>query len=403
MTITQHADHHSSGHNSTPDDRAPSIRRILDVDALRGFALFGILLVNIWYFASGYAFHRVADPAFSSALDHGVHTAVALLFEMKFYLLFSFLFGYSFTLQLDAAHRQGAAFAPRILRRMAGLFVLGGLHAVLLFHGDILTTYALLGLLLLAVQRIRPRTALVLAGVLVGLVALMFAALSMAGVTSVDQTAALAAGQQTEAALAAGPASVVAEHLRALPQMVAGTAVLQGPVALAMFLVGLAAGRHRLLADASARRHQLRLIQLVGYPIGLLGAVAVVALGGISTVEGIALTTLTGPALAAAYAASMLTWFHRPSGARVAALLAPAGRMALTNYLAQSLLCVLLFTGVGLGLIGTAPPVVVLGIAVAIFAGQVTLSRWWMRQYRYGLVEWLLRAVTNAERPAWRR
>lgn len=387
---------------TTGSDTARS-GRILDVDALRGFALLGILLVNIWYFASGYAFHRVPDPAFGSALDHGLHTAVELLFEMKFYLLFSFLFGYSFTLQLDAARRHGAAFAPRMLRRTAGLFVLGGLHAVLLFQGDILMTYAVLALILLAVHRIRPRTALITAAVLVSLVALQFTALAVAGVTSVDEAAALAAGAQTEAALAGGPSSVIAEHLRTLPTMFAGTAVLQAPVALAMFLAGLAAGRRRLLADTTAHRRGLRRIQWIGYPVGLLGAIAGVALGGIGTMEGIALATLTGPALAAAYAASMLTWFHRRSGARVAAALAPAGRMALSNYLGQSLLCVLIFTGAGLGLIGSVPPAGILAIAVAIFAAQAVVSAGWLRTHRYGPAEWLLRAVTNVERPAWRR
>ncbi|GAB3842755.1 DUF418 domain-containing protein [Dactylosporangium cerinum] len=99
----------------------------------------------------------------------------------------------------------------------------------------------------------------------------------------------------------------------------------------------------------------------------------------------------------------MLRWYHTTGGARIAATLAPAGRMALTNYLSQSLLCVLLFTGAGLGLIGTVPPLGVLAIAFAIFAAQLPVSAWWMRRHRYGPVEWLLRAVTNAEWPAWRR
>ncbi|WP_233583864.1 DUF418 domain-containing protein [Micromonospora sp. CV4] len=379
------------------------VRRILDVDALRGFALLGILVVNVWYFASGFAFHRVLDPAYDSGLDHGVHTAVALLFEMKFYLLFSFLFGYSFTLQLDSANRHGAAFHPRFLRRLAGLFVLGGIHALLLFQGDILSTYAVLGLVLLAVQRIRPRTALILAGVLIGLVVLFFASLALASVSSVDQAAALTAGQQTTEALAGGPSSVIAEHLRTLPTMVAGTIVLQAPVAFAMFLLGLAAGRHRILADVSSYRRGLRLLQLIGYPIGLAGAMTVVGLGGIATVEGLALTTATGPALAAAYAASMLQLFHTGVGRRVAAALAPGGRMALTNYLGQSLVCVLLFTGVGFGLVGRIAPLGVLAIAAGIFAAQLAVSAYWLRGHRYGPVEWVLRAVTNAERPAWRR
>jgi uncharacterized protein len=385
-----------------------AFKRILDVDALRGFALFGILLVNIWYFASGYAYHRIPDPAYPSWLDHGIHDSVALLFEMKFYLLFSFLFGYSFTLQLDAARRRDTAFRPRFLRRLAGLFVLGGLHAVLLFHGDILTTYAVLGLGLLAIHRIRPRTAVILAGLLVGVVVVVFGSIALAKMPAGEQSAALRAGESAHAraitaALAGGPASVIAQNVRSIPHMVAGTAKLQGPVALAMFLLGLAAGRRRMLADVSAHTRALRLIQRVGYPIGLAGAFAVVALGGITTAEGLALTTLTATALAAAYAATMLRLFHTPTGHHISAALAPAGQMALTNYLGQSLICALIFTGFGLGLIGQVPPAGVLAIALGIFAAQLALSARWMRTHRYGPVEWILRAVTNAEWPARRR
>ncbi|GAB3156278.1 DUF418 domain-containing protein [Micromonospora sonneratiae] len=377
-------------------------QRITDVDALRGFALLGILIVNISYFASGYPFHQVPDPAFSTELDHGVHAVVAFLFEMKFYLLFSFLFGYSFTLQMDSAQRRGVAFVPRFLRRLAGLLVLGGLHAVLLFYGDILTTYAILGLILLALRRIRLRTALITAGVLVGTVVLFFLVMALTAVPPVDEAAALVAGRQSTAALAGSPGSVIAEHLGSLPRMFGALIMVQAPVAMAMFLLGMAAGQRRLLADVPAHFRALRRIQLVGYPVGLGGAAAVVVLGGVNTMPGVALATLTGPLLAAAYAASMLRIFHTGPGQRLAAMLAPAGRMALSNYLGQSLICAMIFTGFGLGLIGTVPPAGVLLIAISIFAGQLVVSALWLRQYRYGPVEWLLRAVTNAQWPSWR-
>src|SRR5687768_13269744 len=97
--------------------------RITVVDALRGSALLLILLVNIAFFSSGFPFHLVEDPAHGT-FDRLVAGAVELLFAMKAYLLFSFLFGYSFTLQLDSAARRGTAFVPSFLRRLAGLFVL---------------------------------------------------------------------------------------------------------------------------------------------------------------------------------------------------------------------------------------------------------------------------------------
>ncbi|WP_442759178.1 DUF418 domain-containing protein [Streptomyces pseudogriseolus] len=306
--------------------------RLLDVDALRGFALFGILVVNLAYFASGYPFHLVADPAHGSWLDDSVEFGVRLLFEMKFYLLFSFLFGYSFTLQLAAAGRAGANFTARFVRRLGGLFVLGGLHAVLLFQGDILTTYALLGLVLLAVHRIQPRTAVIAAGAIVGVVAVGTAVAALAGVELVtDQEAALAAGRASTDALAGGLGSVIGEHLRSLPTM-AGSLAVQGPLALAAFLVGLAAGQRKLLADGVGRHTgALRRLELVGYPIGLAGALVFAIGGGTTNLAGLAVSILTAPLLVSAYVATLLRVFatpraSRPDGAVELSRSVPAGR-----------------------------------------------------------------------------
>ncbi|MDG5806687.1 DUF418 domain-containing protein [Streptomyces ossamyceticus] len=384
--------------------RSPTPTRLLDVDALRGFALFGILVVNLAFFASGYPFHLVADPAHGSWLDDSAEFVVRLLFEMKFYLLFSFLFGYSFTLQLAAAERAGANFTTRFVRRLGGLFVLGGLHAVLLFHGDILTTYALLGLVLLAVHRIQPRTAVIAAGVIVVVMAAGAAVAALAGADLVaDPGAALADGRASTDALDGGLGSVIGEHVRSLPVM-AGSLAVQGPLALSAFLVGLAAGRHQLLADGIGRHAvALRRLERVGYPVGLAGALVFAIGGGTVGLGGLAVCILTAPLLTGAYVATLLRVFATPRGARLARVLAPAGRMALSNYLGQSLLGVLIFTGVGLGLTGDTPPALVPVVAAGIFALQLELSRRWLARYRYGPVEWALRAVTNAERPPMRR
>lgn len=365
--------------------------RINVVDALRGSALLLILLVNVTFFASGYAFHLVDDPAYGP-LDRLVSGTVELLFAMKAYLLFSFLFGYSFTLQLDSAARRGTAFGRSFLRRLSGLFVLGLLHAVLLFHGDILTTYALLGLLLLAVRRIAPRTALIAAAAIVGLVAFLAGLAAVLGATLVpDEAAAVSAGLRTTEALRGGLGDVIVEHLRSMPAML-GALVVQGPLAFAAFLVGLAAGRHRMLADVPRHERPLRRIQRVGYPVGLAGAALFAIGGGTANLTGLMVSVVTAPFLAAAYAATLLRLFTRRP--HVADALAPAGRMALTNYLGQSLICVLVFTGVGLGLAGHTSPVRTLLIAVTIFVAQVAASTWWMRRFRHGPAEWALRAWT---------
>ncbi|MBL7628940.1 DUF418 domain-containing protein [Frankia nepalensis] len=376
----------------------PSAGRIADVDALRGMALLGILVVNVAFFASGYPFHLVVDPQHGSWPDRTVSWLIEALVTMKAYLLFSFLFGYSFTLQIGSARRRGVEFAPRFRRRLAGLFMIGVLHAVLLFQGDILTTYALLGLVLLALSRTSTRVALVTAAAALGAVAFAVAIAAVAGAQLVpDQAAALAAGARSTEALRGGPGEVIAEHLRSLPAMVSAL-VVQGPLAFSAFLVGLAAGDRQVLVDAGRHDHVLRRVQWVGFPVGLAGSVVFAAGGGTRNFTGLLVSILTAPLLTAAYAATALRFFRTRRGRRLAAALAPAGRMSLTNYLGQSVLCVVIFTGVGLRLAGTVGASAVVLIALGIYAAQVFASAVWMARFRYGPVEWLLRMWTERRR-----
>lgn len=387
-------------------------RRLRDVDALRGFALLGIVVVNSTYFASTYHGNGLEDPAFAGAADQAVRWLVAVAFETKFFLLFSFLFGYSFTLQMASAERRGVAFRARFLRRLAGLYAIGLVHAAVLFPGDILTTYALLGLVLLAARNVPSRKILRATGWLLGLTVaaylLLALAIAVSGSTVLDAGAVHAEAQRSAEALRGGPGSVIGEHLRGLPDVALLLAFFQAPVALAAFALGLVAGRGALLADVERRQDALRRIQRIGFPIGLVGG-AIYAVASLRHPDGgfqvaaLGLDLLTAPALAAAYAATVLRAFHGRGGERLSSALAPAGRMALSNYLLQSLVCGLLFTGLGFGLVGRVGPAAVLAIALAIFAGQLVVSRWWLRRHVYGPLEWGLRALTNLERPAWRR
>jgi uncharacterized protein len=377
--------------------------RIQDVDALRGFALLGILVVNITFSASGFPIHVAEDPAYGSWLDHSVHWLSSAFVDMKFYLLFSFLFGYSFQLQLEAAQRVGAAFRPRMLRRLAALFVLGILHGIFLITGDILSVYAIIGLVLVAMRRVKDRTALLVAGAIYAylFITLAIAALFLDTSAVVDPTTAVAAAQETTANLAGSFSSVIGEHVRALPTYGLSLLTVQGPTTLAAFLVGMVAGRRRLLQNTTGADALLRLIQLVGFAIGITGGV-VYASGGNGDTRAVLMSVMTAPFLTAAYVASLLRIMHSDRGEDIRRLLAPAGRMALSNYLGQSVATVLIFTGVGFGLVGQVSPLETTGLAVGIFVLQLMLSHMWLSSFRYGPVEGLLRAVTNATAPNWR-
>ncbi|MEU7001202.1 DUF418 domain-containing protein [Nonomuraea sp. NPDC046570] len=375
--------------------------RIAAVDALRGFALLGILTVNIAFLASGYRMAGMPEPAFHSSLDWGVRWFVTLFLENKFYLLFSFLFGYSLTLQLDSSVRRGTAFVPMFLRRLSGLFVLGVAHAVLFFPGDILTTYAVVGLALLALRRIRPRTAVLLAIALTVLLACGFLLLAVLAKLGVDTAGTVSGGvaeaRGTDEALRGSVFSMVGEHVRKLSVIVVLRVLFQGPAVLAACLLGLAVGKLGLLRDLSGHARALRRVQWIGFTAGTAGALiyaqsAWSPSGTAHKMLGQAVDLLTAPLLAAAYAATLLRLLpHLP---RLGRALAFPGRMALSNYLAQSLICSLIFTGYGFRLIDRVSPPAEVLIALAVFAVQVLYSRWWLHGHRYGPVEWLLRALT---------
>ncbi|MGO3325662.1 DUF418 domain-containing protein [Gordonia sp. (in: high G+C Gram-positive bacteria)] len=383
----------------TPTASAPlRAARIHDVDALRGFALLGIFVVNITFMASAYPGNLVEDPSFGSASDGAARFVVSALFSMKFYLLFSFLFGYSFTLQMQAADRAGARFTSRMLRRTLGLFVLGVANIVLLYSGDILTTYAFACLILLGLYKTRDVVALRVAGGIYALVLLMMGASGLLVDRSAflpDHAEALANAAEQNRAMLGSYGEIVGQHLDGVPLLIAQAATMQGPTALAMFLVGMVAGRRRLLADLTGSEPTLRRIQLVGFPVGLAGAVGYALLGGDTATAAVTLSLVTAPLLSAAYAATLLRAMHHPRFGWLRRSLAPAGRIALTNYLLQSVIGLLLFTGIGFGLAGTLSPPALLALAFAVFVCQLAASAWWTRRHRYGPAEWLLRVFTN--------
>ena len=376
--------------------------RVHDVDALRGFALLGIFVVNITFMASAHPGNLVEDPSFSSPLDGATRFVVAALFSMKFYLLFSFLFGYSFVLQMDAAERAGAEFVPRMMRRVVGLFVLGVGHIVLLYGGDVLTTYAVVCLVLLTMHRVRDRTALRTAGVVYAAVAASLVAgalfLDLSAFMPTYDEALSSAAVQTQAMLGS-PAEIIGHNIGGLQLLVLQAASLQGPTALAMFLLGMVAARRRLFSDLTGQEPFLRQAQWIGFPVGLAGGAVYAALGAAGNTWGTTVSVLTAPFLTAAFVATLVRLMHAPGTAWIRTVLAPVGRIALTNYLAQSVVGIILFTGVGLGLAGQVSPPLLFLLAFVVFTGQVAVSVWWLKSHRYGPAEYLLRWFTTWRRP----
>ncbi|GAA2787765.1 DUF418 domain-containing protein [Nonomuraea dietziae] len=167
-------------------------------------------------------------------------------------------------------------------------------------------------------------------------------------------------------------------------------------MAMALFLFGLAAGKSRLFEEPERWARLIPRVQVLGFGIGLPAAAfftwSSTSNGGWQLV-GLAVNNVTSLLLAAAYVVTLLQLVRRVPA--VGAALSPAGRAAASNYIGQSVLMCLVFTGYGLALAGSLPPLAVMGVAALIFTLLLTLSAWWMRGHRYGPIEYGLRRVTN--------
>ncbi|MFD0315658.1 DUF418 domain-containing protein [Streptomyces flavalbus] len=373
--------------------------RVQEVDVLRGVALLGILLVNAQVIAGP----RVGAGGVPvvSAVDEVAGWLVTALVAAKFYPLFAFLFGYSFTLQRAAAARAGVPFAPRHLRRLLCLLALGLAHGVLLFAGDILTVYAVLSLVLFAFRDVAPRAVVRTAACLVVGCAVCLLAWGLLTVRYAEPVGAREVAvwaQERVSVYRGGPGDIVGANARALRDGLGWNLVYALDV-LAALLAGLAAGRAGLLTAPGRHRARLRRVVALGLPVGLAGGLvmAVCRNGPLDRRwydVGSAVGVLTAPALTAAYVCGLLLVLDTGAGRRFAAVLAPAGRLALTHYLSQSLVLALVFTGYGLAWYGRAGTAALLAGCLVLYGVQVAVSGWVTRRFRYGPAEWVLRAAT---------
>ena len=383
------------------DERA----RIGVLDALRALALLGIFMVNLETFNRPWDTLANGMREGLAGADVAVAWCIQVLVTGKAWLLFSLLFGIGFAL-VQQRGVSGAVWK----RRTWGLLVIGLLHGVLLWPGDILRTYALAAFLLLALRGLPPPRQRDLGLMLyLGIWAMFAALMALAGDIELpaDDAAAIAGRVYAEG----GWAAVTVQRVRDLSTML-GSDLMSVPAALGMFLIGgwlLRSGRIRD-ADAHLRWH--RLTAGVALPVGLLASVAIVSTVGLNVTQAggfgrwmLALALLQVAALPTALgmlSLVVLAW-RRPRWRGALDRLAPAGRMALTHYLMQSLVASTLFYGYGLGQFGQWGPAMLLALAVVVFALQVLASHWWLARFRFGPVEWLWRWWTYGHRPSLRR
>jgi uncharacterized protein len=407
---------------TVPAERQP----VLDV--LRGAALLGILLVNVELMA-GPGLPEVlagAATAATGAVDRVVGGAIGWLVAGKFISSFSILFGVGAAVIAERALARGRA-PRRLLARRYGLLVLMGLaHTVLLFPGDVLFVYGLAGFILLLFLRSRDRTLAIWAVVLIVVTTVALAALAIAeaglGVDEAFAAEVLGRAAAATAAYAAGDYAGVVMWNGFLSLVIQSNAVIALPWFVALFLVGVLAHRRGYALAPAAHRAALVRTARVAVPVGLVlnlplaltGPVAeTAATVGAAAGAGTAFLAATGvanalgaPVLAVGYLAALAVLVvDRGADRGLRRRLAALGRIALTGYLAQSVLALVVFLGLrrygDVAVLGE-PALGRLLFVAGVWAVLLTAAPWWTARFRYGPVEWLWRWGTYGRRPALR-
>jgi uncharacterized protein len=368
--------------------------RCTALDAIRGLALLGVLLVNLHGdFRVSLAEHLLTFHTSPRWEDRATDVAVAALLEFKAFALFSLLFGAGLAVFADRAADRGASPTRFLARRLLVLLALGLGHLLVVWNGDILTLYAVCGLLLLPLRRL-PAAALAVAG------ATAFAlpyVLPWGLAWPTEETFRELAAEAARAYTTGGLGDVLAFHGRETRLLILPLLVAVLPRTWGLMALGAAAWKAGVFRNPGGHGRLLWGVVLVGGGVG--GAATLLLVDAASTGQPIgfapALVEAASSApLALAYAAGLLLALRSPSATRLAAPFAAAGQMALTNYLAQSLVLSLLFYGYGLGLYGRLGSLAAVGVGLAVYAGQVVFSWAWLGRYRFGPVEWVWRSLT---------
>lgn len=390
------------------------------LDVLRGFALLGVLLANM-VSHSGYFFLLESNQALleTAEADHIVEWIEHFLIDGKFYSLFSMLFGIGFALQLKRASELDINFVSRFRRRLLIMFLFGLIHAVLLFVGDILTVYALTGFVLILFRKSSDKFLLRSAIIITVFPLIQYTILWIINLTTPPQPDAGGGFDQAffdqliEIYRSGNFLEIIKMNTGGLifgryPDLIFTGRFFR---VLAMFLVGFYVAKNMLYTNLEANRSLFKKVMLwgavIGIPCNIMLAImmstdAYYNLEPLGIIQPI-VYAFGVPALCLFYAAGIALWFATPDGKQRLMIFAPVGQLALTNYLMQSLICVFIFTGYGLGLEATVGPSQLMVIGFIIYIAQLIFSHIWIKYFRFGPMEWLWRSLTYGKLQSFRK
>jgi uncharacterized protein len=383
-----------------------TLSRIYSVDALRGFALLGILIVHVieQYYA-GPAPSTIKKFLVHNTPDQVVDIITQILIRGKFFAIFSFLFGISFFLQMDSSAKKGEAFVGKFLLRSALLFVIGYVHN-LFYRGDILTIYAMLAPLILLFYRASDRVVLAFSGffLLGGPRLIIWGIRQFTGFPGEENLDSVYAWYYHAAKEGSIWDIFYANATYGFADKVQFQfdSFSRGYLTFGLFLLGMWVGRTRFFERLNENKKLIKklLFASLGGSIVLVFVVMMTMNGlqdfnSLKAQFGFTLFDLFNNLFGVFLVCCFLLIYLGTKGQKVLNRLVPYGKMALTNYFFQSVIGTFIFFGWGLGMLnnwGAAPN---LGIAILIYIAQLSFSKWWLKRYQYGPLEWLWRSGTQ--------
>ncbi|MBT8237757.1 MAG: DUF418 domain-containing protein [Croceitalea sp.] len=386
-------------------------KRIEIIDALRGFSLAGIVFAH---FLENFVAGPLPETAIASMnagiMDQIANGLVDFFLRGKFFALFSFLFGLSFFIQMENGEKRGIYFGGRFLWRLVLLFVIGFLHS-LFYRGDILTIYAVMGLFLIPFYKFSNKWILVTATLLfLGIGRFLVFYITQGNGLFIEQnfdpnspmTLAYFEVLKNGSLFEVFDANALNGNLSKIEFQFG--VFSRGYLTLGFFLLGLYMGKREFFKNYL---NENKFIQ--GMWIGALALlfIAICGMIGIFTNLGPGMDFNTWPAMFG------LTFFDLMNIAFTILIIAifvilykkrkpksflqkfiPYGRMALTNYVLQSIVGTFIFFGWGLGYLAEIPSRYVFLMAIAVIGVQIWLSKLWLRHFAYGPLEWAWRSLT---------
>lgn len=372
---------------------APVRARVAAIDVIRGVALFGVLLVNLTTEFRVSIFQQfLGTTAADSGVDLLFARVVSAGLESKAFALFSILFGVGLAIQFERLTRRGRPFYW-LVRRLVILLVFGLVHLLLVWNGDILTEYAIVGLFALPFLKLRTRYLGAAAVAFLLVYATQSSIWSVAWPSTAMLVEHVAASNRI---YSTGDWAQIMQFSHHELPLLLPLHLYVLPRTIALFLFGMCFWRTGVFTAPAKFKNQNRLVAALCVLAGA-GTLALPDGGWLTSALREGALNVAQVILAVGYAAAILVLLEFPGVAKVLGLFAPLGRMAFTNYLLQSVLCGFIFFGFGLGQFGHMAVAPAFAVGVMIYLWQMALSYVWLKYYRFGPVEWVWRTLMYGE------